>query len=152
MQISVETIIAAGRASVWKAFEDADNLQRWQPTLKSCELVSGVSGQPGSIVRLVYDENGHKVEMQGQVTERRALEVIRGTYETPVERHTVENIFSQLDEGTTRWRMTSDYRFKGLMPRLMSRCLRGTITRRIIGDMQRFKTMVETDLGADLAA
>lgn len=143
MQITVESIIAADRSTVWKAYEDPDNLTRWQPTLRSRELIIGVSGQAGSVYLFSYDENGHIVEMRGRITERRAPEAMHATYETPVAVSTVENIFSPLDDGSTRWRQTCDYRFIGLLPRLLSRCLRGTISRRIKADMTRFKNLVE---------
>lgn len=143
MQITVESIIAADRLYVWKAFENPDNLTQWQPTLCSRELIAGVSGQAGSEALLTYNENGHIVEMRARITARRAPEAMHAIYETPVAKSTVENIFSPLDDGSTRWRQTCEYRFIGLLPRLLSRCLRGTISRRIKSDMMRFKNLVE---------
>lgn len=152
MQISVETVIAADRARVWKAFDDPGNLELWQPTLKSREIVSGVAGQAGCRLRLTYMENGHEIVMEGRISERRAPELLCAEYETAVAHQSVEHIFSPLDGGSTRWRTTSNIRFKKLIPRLMSRCLRLTIARRMSGDMQRFGSMVEADVRTDRAA
>ena len=44
MKLKHEIVIDAGRDAVWNAFDNPDNLKRWQPTLAS---YTPTSGEPG---------------------------------------------------------------------------------------------------------
>jgi uncharacterized protein YndB with AHSA1/START domain len=54
MNFTFEYLLERDRATVWKAFDNPDNLRKWQPALDSFEPVSGTPGQPGAVSRLTY--------------------------------------------------------------------------------------------------
>ena len=61
MKYSSELDIELPRQRVIELFDDPENLPKWQPGLRSFELVDGEEGQPGAKSRLVYDMDGRRV-------------------------------------------------------------------------------------------
>lgn len=145
MKLKFEVVIDATRDAVWEAFDDPDNMQRWQPTLASYTHVSGEPGQPGAIAELVYDENGRKIEMTETVTERRKPDFMAGIYETRHGSTLIVNTFEATDDRHTRWTVWSNMNFHGFM-KIIAVFIIKSLRRRTEDDMQRFKLMVETDL------
>ena len=150
MKSKYELIIDADRAAVWDAYDNVDNLKRWQPTLSSYEHKSGDPGAPGSVAELIYDENGRQLVMTETITEHRKPDFMAGIYETSHDTTLIVNTFEQIDDNHTRWVSWSNMSFKGFM-RFKSIFLINSIRRRTEDAMQRFKLMVETDL-ADKAS
>ena len=64
MKLKFETVIDAGLDTVWAAFDNPDNMMRWQQNLQSFNHVSGDPGQPGAISELVYNEKGRRVVLR----------------------------------------------------------------------------------------
>ena len=58
MKTKFDVLIDADRDAVWATFDDADNIAKWQPTLKSFTHKSGTAGEVGAVAELVYEENG----------------------------------------------------------------------------------------------
>ena len=149
MKSKFELIIDADRDTVWNAFENSDQLRRWQPTLLSYEHQSGDLGQPGATAELIYDENGRRVILTETITERRKPDFKAGIYESRHGTTLVFNTFEKIDDRRTRWSAWSNMNFRGFM-KIMSIFAINAIRRRTEDDMQRFKLMVETDLANSL--
>jgi len=145
MKLKFEVVIDASLPEVWAAFDNADNMRRWHPTLESYTHQSGEPGQPGAVAELIYDENGRKVVMTETVTERRAPHFLAGTYETQWGTTLIVNHFEALDDMTSKWQSWCNFSIKGFM-KFMSLFLAKSIRRRTQADMDRFKLLVETDL------
>lgn len=145
MKSKFELIIDADRDTVWEAFDNTEQLGRWQPTLVSYEHQSGEAGQPGATAELIYDENGRRITVTETITERRKPDFKAGIYESRHGATLVFNTFEQIDDHRTRWSAWSNMNFKGFM-KFLSIFLIGAVRRRTEDDMQRFKLMVETDL------
>lgn len=148
MKNKAEILIDADRATVWRVFDDPDNMTTWQPTLKSFTHKSGAPGQPDAVSELIYDENGREVVMTETITARREPNFLGGTYESKWATVTIFNHFEEIDTGQTRWVSSANYRFKGLM-KIMALFMRKSICNRSDTDMNRFKLMVETRLAGD---
>lgn len=144
MKLKLETVIDASLAAVWDAFDNQDNMTRWQQNLESCNHVSGEPGQPGAVSELVYKEKGRKVVLKETITERRQPDFLAGTYESPMGKTLVVNHFEAVDENSTRWTAWCNFTFHGVM-KFISLFVAGKIRKRSEADMQRFKLMVETD-------
>lgn len=138
-----EIVIDADVATVWRMFDDPDNMQKWQPTLKSFTHKSGTPGQPDAVSELVYDENGREVLMTETITARREPYFLGGTYESDWANVVIVNHFEEIEPGKTRWTMNLKYGFKGFM-KIMALFLRNSICTRSDDDMNRFKLLVET--------
>ena len=144
MKLKFETVIDASLDTVWAAFDDPDNLNRWQQNLESFKHISGEPGQPGATSELVYDEKGRKVVLKETITERREPDFLAGTYESRMGKTLIVNHFESVSEDSTRWTSWCNFTFKGLM-KITSLFVSGIIRKRTEADMQRFKLMVETD-------
>ena len=144
MKLKFETVIDASLETVWAAFDNPDNMSRWQQNLESFRHLSGDPGQPGAVSELVYDEKGRKVVLKETITERRQPDFLAGTYESPMAKTLIVNHFEAVGDESTRWTAWCNFSFHGLM-KVMSLFVGGMIRKRTEGDMQRFKLMVETD-------
>lgn len=144
MKHKVEIFIDADVATVWRMFDDPDNMAKWQPALRSFTHKSGVPGQPDAVSELVYDENGKDVMMTETITARREKSFLGATYESDWGKVVVFNHFEETDEGRTRWTSNLNYSFKGFM-KIMALFMHNSIRGRSDRDMNRFKLLVETE-------
>jgi hypothetical protein len=144
MKLKFETVIDASLDTVWAAFDNPDNMVRWQQNLESFKHISGEPGQPDAVSELVYDEKGKKVVLKETITERRDPDFRAGTYESSMAKTLIVNHFEAVGEDSTRWTCWCNFSFKGFM-KIMSLFVSGLIRKRTEADMQRFKLMVETD-------
>ena len=142
MKIKSERIIEASREAVWQAFDNTDNMKKWQPTLQQFEVQSGQPGQPGAVSKLTYDENGRTVILIETITQRNVPESFSGTYDNCTVFNEITNRFEALADNRTKWIMETEYRFKGLF-RLMAPFVKNAICQRNDADMDRFVALVE---------
>ena len=143
MKTRNEITIDADRATVWREFDNPDNLDKWQPTLRSFTHQSGTPGEPGAVSELVYDENGREVTMTETMTEKREPDFMAGHYDSAWSKATIVNHFEVIGDKQTRWVMYSNHQFKGFF-RVLGIFFRKSICSRTDDWMQRFKLMVET--------
>jgi len=143
MKHTVDVVINAPLALVWRVFDDPDNMPKWQPTLKSFEHKSGTPGQPGAVSELTYDENGREFVMTETITERREQDFLAGVYTSSVGTTLIVNHFVAIDDNSTRWSMWCNFQFKGLM-KVMSLFMAGSIRKRTNCDLERFKLLAES--------
>jgi carbon monoxide dehydrogenase subunit G len=145
MKHKAEIVINADRATVWRKFDNPNNLTKWQPTLKSFTHKIGTPGHLDAISELVYDEKGHEVIMTETITARREGVFRGGTYQSKLATVVVFNHFEDTEDGKTRWVSNVNYIFKGVM-KLMAFFMRKSICNRTDSDMNRFKLLLETEL------
>ncbi len=145
MKHKTEILIDADRDTVWRAFDDPNNMKQWQPTLKSFIHKSGTPGQADAVSELVYDESGREVVMTETITARRAPSFFGGTYESKWGTVVIFNHFEETEDGKTRWTGHMNYAFKGLM-KFMALFMWKSICKRSDADMNRFKLLIETQI------
>jgi len=144
VKLKLEILIDAAQDKVWAAFDNPDNMSRWQQNFHSYTHKAGEPGQPGAVAELVFNENGRKVVLQETITERRAPDFLAGTYESSHGTSIIVNHFEAIDGNTTRWSSWGNFTFTGFM-RYLSLFIGPALRRRTEGDMARFKLMVESD-------
>lgn len=144
MKLKAEIIIDADRDTVWQAFDNPDNMSKWQPTLKSFTHQSGQPGQPGAVSELVYEENGREIVMTERVSERRQPDFMAGSYESKWGTALIVNHFEKVGDKQTRWVSYWNQTFSGFL-RLLTPFMRGSMRKRLDDDMQRFKFLVESE-------
>lgn len=143
MKIKTEITIDADQDTVWREFDNPDNLSKWQPTLKSFTPRSGTVGEPGAVSEVVYDEKGRDVVMIETVTEKRAPDFMAGSYDSSWSKAVIVNHFEKLDDNQTRWTFYANHRFRGFF-KIIGWLFRKSIIGRSNDFMQRFKLLVET--------
>jgi uncharacterized protein YndB with AHSA1/START domain len=144
MKLNYEITIDAGLDKVWAAFDNAENMGRWQQNFHSYTPVSGRPGEPGAVAELVFDEKGKRVVLRETITERREPDFLASSYESEHGTTIIVNHFEAIDASTTRWSSWCNFTFTGFM-KFMSLFIGNVIRKRTEGDMQRFKLMVESD-------
>ena len=147
MKLNFEVTIDASLDAVWSAFNNPDNMARWQTNFHS---YTHESGQPGSVAKLTFNENGKMVVLTETITERRDNKFLAGSYESAHGTTLIFNRFEPVDDHTTRWTSWCHFSFKGFM-RVMSLFVGGVIRKRTEADMQRFNLLVETDNAGSVA-
>ncbi len=142
MKLKLEILLNRRRLDVWRAFDDPENLQRWQPALQSVRHIQGTPGNEGAVSVLTYSENGRQVAMEQVILEKVAPELFVTTTHGEQHSNRVVNTFESMGATQTRWQVEVSYRFRGFS-RLISPLLRSTIRKHTLADMERFKKFVE---------
>ena len=68
MKFKLELPINKSCVEVWKAFDNVENMKKWQPSLVSFEPVRAIPGQPGAVSKLTYSEGGREFALIEKIT------------------------------------------------------------------------------------
>jgi uncharacterized protein YndB with AHSA1/START domain len=129
-------------AEVWAALIDPSFLPRWHPTLRKLEPVSGAPGQLGAMARLHYREGSRDVVLTETVTASRPPREFATAYRSSTVDSTLRNVLIPLPDGGTRWEITAEFHFHGLL-KFLGPALRIATEQRTEADMARFKEQLE---------
>jgi len=143
MKFKLEIPINKPRVEVWKAFDNAENMKKWQPTLIKFEPVSGTPGQVGAVSKLTYDENGREFALIEKITRRDEPNRFDGVYENNFADNVIRNTFVEQGKDQTLWVMETEFKFKTLLMKIMGPAMKKSFVTRTQKDMERFKEMAE---------
>ena len=144
MKFKLELPINKPLAEVWKAFDNIENMKKWQPTLVKFEPVSGIPGQPGAVSKLTYEEGGREFTLIEKIIHRDEPNSFDGIYENNFTDNIVRNKFIELGQYQTVWAMETEFRFKTLIMKIMGPLMKKNFVARTQKDMERFKEMAES--------
>lgn len=144
MKFTLELPIYKPRAEVWKAFDNPQNMRKWQRSLISFETISGMQGQPGAVSKLTFEERGRQFELIEKVTHRDEPNRLDGVYENNFADNIVKNTFVEQGKEQTLWVMETEFKFKTLVMRILGPLMKKNFVARTQKDMGRFKEMVES--------
>jgi len=144
MKFKLELPIHKPRADVWKAFDNTENIKKWQPTLIKFEPVSGTPGQPGAISKLTYEEGGREFTLVEKITHRDEPSSFDGIYENNFTDNIIKNTFVEQGKDQTLWVMETEFKFKTLLMKIMGPLMKKSFVTRTQKDMERFKEMAES--------
>lgn len=133
------------RKRVIELFDNPDNLAKWQPGLLKFEHISGEPGTPGAKSRLLYKMGKRETEMIETVTLRELPEKFQGTYQARGVLNIQENYFEVVDENTTKWTSTSEFKFSNLTMKVMGWLMPGAFKKQSYTFMELFKTFAESE-------
>lgn len=148
MKMRTEITIDADRETVWREFDNPDNLSKWQPTLKSFTHQTGTPGEPGAVSEVVYDEKGRDVVMIETVTEKRKPDFMAGLYDSAWSNAIIVNHFEAVGNNRTRWVFYANHQFKGFF-KIIGWIFRKSLLGRTENYMQRFKLLVESNMAEE---
>lgn len=144
MKFTLELPIKKPCAEVWKAFDNPQNMNKWQPSLISFQTISGTQGQPGAVSKLTFEERGRQFELIERVTHRAEPNRLDGVYENNFADNIVRNTFIEKGKDQTLWVVETEFKFKTLVMRVLGPIMKKTFVARTQKDMERFKEMVES--------
>ncbi|AWK72572.1 hypothetical protein CBI38_14375 [Rhodococcus oxybenzonivorans] len=153
MKYTVSIEIALPLETVVQLLADSAHLPKWLRGLVLHEPLSGVHGQVGTRSRVVMQMGKHKFEGTETITRREPAD-LRGIPKGSVvhfDREIVgEGMWSavrdRLTEAgpeTTLWVSESEYRFSGLLMRLVGLLMPGSFRKQSLQHMQDFKAFAE---------
>lgn len=145
MRFKIELTINKSRSDVWKAFDNPENMKKWQMTLVSFEPVSGIPGQLGAVSKLTYKENEREFALTEKVTHREEPNRFESIFENKFASNTINNVFVEQGKDQTLWKAETKYKFKTLMMKIVGPLLKKNYVARSQRDMERFKEMVESE-------
>ncbi|MCT2097534.1 SRPBCC family protein [Dietzia cinnamea] len=145
--------IALPREKVVQLVADPAHMPKWLRGLVLHEPVNGVHGQLGTTSRVVFQMGKHRMEATETIThlEPADLHAIPSSVVVHYDREIVSEGMWQdqrdriIDAGpdTTLWQSESEFRFDGLLMRLMGRLMPGTFRKQSRQHMQDFKAFAE---------
>src|SRR5574339_1190218 len=103
MRFTLELPINKPREEVWKAFDNPQNMNKWQRSLTLFEPVSGTQGQAGAVSKLTFEEHGRQFELIEKVTYRDEPNRLDGVYENNFADNIVRNTFIEKGKDQTLW-------------------------------------------------
>jgi len=142
MQFSCETIINLPREKVVRLFDNPGNLKKWMEGLQNFDHISGREGYPGAKSRMVFHNDGRRLELIETIVSRNLPEELIGTYETKGIFNKVANYFYEDGPQRTRWVSENEFQFSGLM-NLMILFMRSAFPKQTQRHMENFKTFAE---------
>ncbi|MEP7136306.1 MAG: SRPBCC family protein [Chloroflexota bacterium] len=143
MKFTLETIINKPRKEVWQAFDNIENLQKWQPTLIKHELLDGTPGQPDAVSKLTYAESGREFSLTEKIVHCDEPNQLDSLYENDFADNTIKNKFVEQSPDETLWVTETEFTFKTFLMKIMGNALKKNYIKRTQRDMQRFKEMLE---------
>lgn len=148
MKYTSDIVIDLPRTRVVELFDDPENLKKWQPGLESFEPVSGVPGQPGATSKLVFEDNGRRMELIETITSRNLPDEFSGTYEAKGVHNIISNRFVEEGPNRTRWIAENEFQFSGFM-KLVSFFMRSAFPKQTRIYLERFKEFAESQGATD---
>ena len=126
-------------------YDSIDHLKGWQPTLQSVRPIEGEPGAVGSQVELTYQMGKGEMQMietvvHNDLPERQVLQ-----FETKGVTNITTSRFEPIGDQQTRWEMTSEFRFRGLVWKIMSRLMKSAFPKQTLTAMTAFKEYAESD-------
>ena len=143
MKFTLELPINRSRPEVWDAFDNPENMKKWQTSLSSFETISGTQGQPGAVSKLTYKEKEREFSLLERVTYREEPHRLDGVYENNFADNTVRNTFIEQGKEQTLWIVDTEFKFKTLFMRILGPIMKKNFVLRSRRDMERFKALVE---------
>ena len=144
MKFKLELTINKSRADVWKMFDNPENMKNWQTSLINIETMSGITGQPGAITKLTYEEGKRQFSLIERVTHREEPKRYDVVYENEFTDNPVKNIFVETDDNKTLWTVEAEFKFKTFSMKLLGPLLKKRLVLRTQRDMDRFGEFVES--------
>ena len=153
MKYTVSIQVALPRERVVQLLADPANFPKWLRGLMVHEPISGAPGEVGTKSRVVLQMGQQKVECIETVTRREPADLRQIPKESVVQFDreivgegmwsVVRDRFTEAGPEKTLWESESEYRFSGLLMRLVGLLMPGAFRKQSQGHMQDFKAFAE---------
>lgn len=153
MKYTVSIEIALPRERVVQLLADPAHYPKWLRGLVLHEPLSGTHGQVGTTSRIVMQIGKQKTEGTETITRREPVDlhaipreaVVHFDREIVVEGmwSAVRDRFTEAGPNRTLWQSENEYRFSGLLMRLVGLLMPGAFRKQSLQHMQDFKAFAE---------
>lgn len=153
MKYTISIEIALPREKVAQLLADPEQMPKWLRGLVAHEPLNGAHGHVGTRSRVVMQMGKQRFEATETITRREPADLHRIPTETVVhfEREIVgQGMWSAARErltedgpGKTLWASENEYRFSGVLMRLVGLLMPGTFRKQSLRHMEDFKAFAE---------
>ena len=143
MKYTIELDVNQSRAKILELMDDPDNLFKWQEGIQSFDIVSGEQGQVGTVSKQRHKMGKREIEMTETITARNLPDEFSAVYEADNVWNQIENFFSENADGSTHWKLTSEFRCTGFM-KVMCWVFPGMFKKQTQKFMNDFKNFAES--------
>ena len=144
MQFSCTVDIDQPIEKVIELFDNPDNMKEWQDGFVSFKHLSGSPGEVGSTSVITYENRGKPFELIETIMVRNLPHEFSGMYEHKSMTNTMQNIFTTLENGNTRWTANIEYtKMKGLMLKILTTFMPSMFKKQVQKWMNQFKDFAE---------
>ena len=146
MKITSQVTINCPLETVWRFFDNPDNLNKWLTNLERYEHLSGEPGQVGAKSKQTFKENGRTAVLFEEITERIEQQNFSGIFTAPNMMHSIIEItFKNMGDESTEVTSCQDMRMEKIIFRLITPLMKGSIQKRQSGDLENLKKAVENN-------
>lgn len=145
MKISKSIEINKPIDEVWEFFMDEDFAYKWQPGLRSIELLEGEKGMEGSKNKMHYEENGRTIDMIEEIIEVKKHVLFKSIYTANGVWNLHSSMFKQIQDNKTLYEVDTEFKFTTFMFRLMGLFMGFMFKNRVQQDLEAFKNAVESE-------
>ncbi len=132
------------RDKVIEIFDNPDNMKHWQDGFISFKHLSGNPGEVGAKSVVNYENRGKPFELIETILVRDLPHEFTGTYEHTSMTNTMQNLFTETDNGGTRWTAHIEYtKLKGFMLKMMVFLMPSMFKKQVQKWMDQLKAFAE---------
>ncbi len=143
MKIITEIVVKIPRNEFISKIDNVENLKYWQSGFSSAEHLSGVPGELGAKMRLIYNFGNRKMELIETIAKRKFPEEFHANYTTKGMNNIQENYFERTSEGFTKWISKNEFLPLNFMTRLYTIFMPNAFKKQSEKYMQDFKNFAE---------
>ena len=143
MKYSCEIIINAPRKEVIEKLDNAENMKHWQKGLIDYQFTSGTPGEPGATMSLEYQMGKRNLKMVETIVKNDFPNEFHANYDAKGVHNKQQNYFTELEDGSTKWRSDSEFKFSGFGLKLLGWIMPGAFKKQSLVYLKDFKAFVE---------
>lgn len=127
---------------VIELFDNVDNMYQWMKGLQSVEPISGVQGEVGAQMKLVFEMGKRKIEMIETITVKDLPREFSGTYDAKGVHNIVKNFFEPISDFKTLYITEQEFQFSGIM-KVIGFLFPGAFKKQSMKYLEDFKEFVD---------
>ena len=129
---------------VIEVFDNPENMRHWQDGFISFKHLSGTPGEVGAKSVVQYENRGKPLELIETLLVRNLPHELSGTYEHKSMTNNMQNLFTEIEQGGTRWTANVEYtKMKGVMLNVMAFFIPSMFKKQVQKWMDQFKAFAE---------
>ena len=147
MNFTCTVDIQVPRSKVVALFEAVEHLKEWQDGFQSLTHLSGEKGKEGAKSKMVYHQKKRVIELEETILVSNFPEEFTGEYVHIHMTNTMQNIFTELDENTTRWTANIEYtKLNGFVVKVLAKLFPSMFRKQTQKWMDQFKAFAEREI------
>lgn len=145
MKYSNHVIINKPHKRVIELFDSEENLYKWMDGLQSYEHISGEPGKEGAVAKMRFVMGKRDIEMTETITKNNFPHEFCAIYKTKGMSNPQQNLFTAIDENTTKYETISEFKFDGFGMKLMGWLMPGAFKKQSQKYLDAFKAFAEKE-------